>query len=245
MCIVLYRYSMKNYLIVGGATGIAAAITQAAISSGHRVYLATRQSSAPQGVTHLYYDAEAPDPVELPEQIDHFIYCPGTITLKPFQTLKPDTYQKDMQVNCFGALPILQQALPALKRATSASILFFSSVAASNGLPYHASIAMAKAAVEGLTRSLAAELAPGIRINAIAPSLTDTDLAEPLLNTENKRKTAAERHPLKCVGSPTEIAELADHVLDNTFLTGQVIHMDGGLSASQPSCALLRERICV
>jgi NAD(P)-dependent dehydrogenase (short-subunit alcohol dehydrogenase family) len=221
---------MKTYLIVGGTSGITAAITDQALTAGHQVYLATRQSSVPAGVHLLPYDAESPSKLELPERIDHFIYCPGTITLKPFHSLKPEIYQKDMEVNTFGAIPILQQALPTLKRSDAPSILFFSSVAARKGLPYHVSISMAKAAVEGLTVSLAAELAPKIRVNAIAPSLTDTKLAEPLLNSEAKMEASANRHPLKRVGSPEDVANLADLLLNSPFTTGQIVHIDGGLS---------------
>lgn len=221
---------MKTYLIVGGNSGIAAAITQNALETGDSVYLATRQESVPANVHRISYDALQPQSVELPEKIDYFIYCPGTITLKPFHSIKPDVYQNDMQVNVFGAIPILQQALPALKKSDSPAILFFSSVAASKGLPYHASISMAKAAVEGLTLSLAAELAPKIRVNAIAPSLTDTKLAEPLLNSDAKREASAKRHPLQRVGSPEDVAKLSKHLLESPFTTGQILHIDGGLS---------------
>jgi len=140
---------------------------------------------------------------------------------------------EEYKLNALGAASIIQQALPSLKKAPSASVVLFSTVAVQTGLPFHASIAMAKGAIEGLTRSLAAELAPSIRVNAIAPSLTDTPLAESLTNTEQKRQTSADRHPLKRIGDPEEIASLAAWLLSDTsgFVTGQIIQADGGMGS--------------
>ena len=140
---------------------------------------------------------------------------------------------EEFQLNALGAATTIQQALPSLKESDSASVVMFSTVAVQTGLPFHASIAMAKGAVEGLTRSLAAELSPAIRVNAIAPSLTDTPLAENLVNTEQKRQASAERHPLKRIGDPDDLASLANWLLSDAskFITGQILHADGGMSS--------------
>jgi NAD(P)-dependent dehydrogenase (short-subunit alcohol dehydrogenase family) len=145
-----------------------------------------------------------------------------------------DDFLKDWQVNFLGAVKTIQACLPRLKKSTSgAAIVLFSTVAVKTGMPFHASVAGAKAAVEGLTRSLAAEFAPRIRVNAIAPSLTDTPLAQSLLSSEEKRKASAERHPAKRIGTPQEMAQIAVHLLSDAsaWMTGQIIHVDGGMSA--------------
>jgi len=170
----------------------------------------------------------------LPDGLHGVVYCPGTIRLKPIQRLTREDFLEDLQINFLGAVHVIQACLPNLKKSpTGASILLFSTVAVTTGMPFHASIAGAKGAVEGLTRSLAAELAPRIRVNAIAPSLTDTPLAAGLLSSEEKRQAAAERHPMKRIGSAQDIARLALFLLsdDAGWITGQVFHADGGMSA--------------
>jgi NAD(P)-dependent dehydrogenase (short-subunit alcohol dehydrogenase family) len=162
------------------------------------------------------------------------VYCPGSIRLRPFRALKPDDFPADYQINLLGAVRSLQACLPALKKADDgASVVFFSTVAVKTGMPFHASIASAKGAVEGLTRSLAAELAPNIRVNAVAPSLTDTPLAAPLLGSDEKRRAADDRHPLKRVGQPGDIAAAALYLLGEAgaWVTGQILHVDGGMGA--------------
>jgi NAD(P)-dependent dehydrogenase (short-subunit alcohol dehydrogenase family) len=161
------------------------------------------------------------------------VYCPGTIRLKPFHRLTIDDFLENLQINYLGAVKIIQACLTRLKKSSAgASILLLSTVAVKTGMPFHASIAGAKAAIEGLTRSLAAELAPRIRVNAIAPSLTDTPLATRLLSSEKKRQAAADRHPLKRIGTPQEIARSAVFLLSDAgaWMTGQIIHVDGGMS---------------
>jgi NAD(P)-dependent dehydrogenase (short-subunit alcohol dehydrogenase family) len=170
----------------------------------------------------------------LPDVVDGIVYCPGTIRLKPFHRLTMDDFLEDWQVNFLGAVKTIQACLPRLKKSTSgAAIVLFSTVAVKTGMPFHASVAGAKAAVEGLTRSLAAEFAPRIRVNAIAPSLPDTPLAQSLLSSEEKRKASAERHPAKRIGTPQEMAQIAVHLLSDAgaWMTGQIIHVDGGMSA--------------
>jgi NAD(P)-dependent dehydrogenase (short-subunit alcohol dehydrogenase family) len=165
--------------------------------------------------------------------LDGLVYLPGSITLKPFNRLSAEDFLNDFQVNCLGAVAAIQSALPALKAAPSASIVLFSTIAVAQGLSFHASIAAAKGAVEGLARSLAAELAPKIRVNGIAPSLTDTPLAGTLLNTDAKKEASAKRHPLQLVGEPDDVAQMVSFLLSDAskFLTGQILRPDGGLSS--------------
>ena len=152
----------------------------------------------------------------------------------PFQRLRIEDFLEDLQINFLGAVKTIQACLTRLKKSkTGASVVLFSTVAVNTGMPFHASVAGAKAAVEGLTRSLAAEFAPRIRFNAIAPSLTDTPLAQNLLSSEEKRQASADLHPLKRIGIPREIADLAVHLMSDAsaWLTGQIIHADGGMSS--------------
>ena len=228
----------KTYLIVGGTSGIGLEITSKLSAANNRVYTLSRgQHPAPDlpGVSHHPCDvtADVPDFPAIDESLDGFVYLPGSITLKPFHLLKEQHFQSDFQVNLFGAVKTMRQYLSKLKDARTASVVFFSTVAVQTGMPYHASIASAKGAVEGLTRALAAELAPTIRVNAVAPSLTDTPLAANLLNHPKKREAAVERHPLKAIGSPRGVAGTVCFLLsdDANWITGQVLHVDGGMSS--------------
>lgn len=226
---------MKTFLIIGGNSGMGEETAKKLISEGHRVIAALRKPEHMEieGVEKQSFNALEPTPLDLPETLDGFVYFPGSINLKPFNGLKEEDFNTDYQINAKGAVYALQQALPSLKNAESASVVLYSTVAVQTGMPYHASIAMAKGAVEGLTRSLAAEWAPKIRVNAIAPSLTDTPLASNLLNTESKREASEKRHPLNRVGHAEEFATLTAFLLGDgsRFMTGQVVSADGGISS--------------
>lgn len=227
----------KNYLIIGGGTGIGKSIVQILSAKGHQVFAASPNILAadlPSSVQRISFNVlEEEEIFGLPEHLDGLVYCPGSINLKPFHRIKLEDFQREMDLNFMGAVKCTQAVLPLLKKSEQASVLYFSTVAVQSGLPFHASIAAAKGAIEGLTRSLAAEYAPKIRFNAIAPSLTDTPLAENLLSNDKKREANAERHPLKRIGTPEDMANMATLLLsdEGSWISGQVLKIDGGMSA--------------
>lgn len=229
--------SNKNYLIVGGSSGIGLELVKLLAKEGNQVYVLSRNGGALSGIANVHHRAmdvltdEVPAD-QLPGELHGVAYCPGTINLRPFRSLKADQFKEDFEINVLGAVKILQAVQGALKKADQAGVLLFSTVAVGQGMPFHASVAAAKGAVEGLTRSLAAEWAPGIRVNCLAPSLTDTPMAGKLLSTPEKREASGNRHPLKRVGDAREIAEMAAFLLSEKggWITGQVIGLDGGLS---------------
>ncbi len=228
---------MNNYLVIGASGGIGKEIAIQLEASGNHV-LATYNRNRPETTTphtefhqlnvldeNISWDFS-------PDQLAGIVYCPGSITLRPFERIKPADFEADFKLQVTGAINILQQILPKLKKSDAASIVLFSTVAVQTGLPFHAQVATSKGAIEGLTRSLAAERAPNIRINGIAPSLTNTPLAAPLLNTEQKMEANAQRHPLKRIGTTTDIANMATFLLSDksSWITGQIMHVDGGMS---------------
>jgi NAD(P)-dependent dehydrogenase (short-subunit alcohol dehydrogenase family) len=229
----------REIVVIGGSAGIGLEITRRLLARGHRVTVVSRQrNDLPElpGLGHIALDITREQIPEgsLPDRLDGLVYTPGTINLKPFQRLEEQDFETDLRVNFLGAVRAIQGCLTRLKRARQGgSVLLFSTVAVQQGMPFHASVASAKGAVEGLTRSLAAELAPGVRVNAIAPSLTDTRLAAQLLSSDAKREASAKRHPLGRVGATSDIAAMAVFLLEGSgdWITGQVMHVDGGLSA--------------
>lgn len=226
---------MKNILLIGGSYGIGHAIAKE-LQFECKVYIASRtfENTDDLNVTHIPFDAstDSLDTSKLPEIIDGLVYCPGSINLRPFKGIKPETFEADMHINFFSMIKVTQTILPNLSASNQSSIVLFSSVAASMGMPFHTSVAAAKGAIEGFAKALAAEFTPKIRVNVIAPSLTDTPLADKFLNNDVKREKSAERHPLKRFGTADDLAQMATFLLNDksSWISGQIFHVDGGMS---------------
>ncbi len=237
---ITLSFNAKNILIVGASSGIGLELATQLHGAGANLFTASR--SLPEALqrldtTHFTLDASQPLSAEalqaLPDVLHGLVYCPGTINLKPFHRLSRQDFQQDFDLNVLGAVDVLQASLRPLKKAEGASVVLFSSVAAGTGMGFHSSIATSKAAIEGLGRALAAEWAPAqIRVNVIAPSLTDTPLASQLLASPEKRDAAAKRHPLGRTGTTEDLASAALYLLsyNASWMTGQVLHLDGGMS---------------
>ena len=227
----------KNILIVGGSSGIGLSLVKQ-LQSDHNLIVANRSNEALNGlsVEFIPYDAENDEleVAKLPETLHGLVYCPGTINLRPFKGLRPEVFTRDFSINVMGAIKTLQAVLGRLQNSeVPASVVFFSTVAVQTGMPFHSSVATAKGALEGLSRSLAAELAPKIRFNVLAPSLVDTPLAEKFLNNDTKKSNAEARHPLQRIGSPEEIARMVAFLLgdQSSWITAQTITIDGGIGS--------------
>ena len=231
----------KSYLIAGGSKGIGLALTKQLLADGATIHVYSRTSGelpANESLTHHVCDFSSDDfeSASLPDVIHGAAYCPGTINLRSFRGLKLEDFRNDFEVNALGAVKFLKGCLAALRKGADeqpTSVVLFSTVAVSTGLPMHASIAVAKGAIEGLTRSLAAELAPNVRVNCLAPALTDTPLAANFFATDEKRAAMNAKYPLGRTGTATDLANMAKTLLtpDSNWVTGQVIGVDGGMSA--------------
>ncbi len=231
---------MNNYIVIGASKGIGQALTNILIEKGHHVIALSRTKGTwgnPEQVTYIPFDVLSDNfnELDLNLEIHGLAYCPGSINLKPLKTIKKETLLEDLQINTLCAFEIIQQALPKFSKSSSCGIVLFSSVAVQLGMPFHASVGISKGALEGMVKSFAAELSPHIRVNAIAPSLTNTSLAAKFLNTEEKIKQSENRHPLKKIGTPELLAQSAYHLLvESEWTTGQILTVDGGISAIKP-----------
>lgn len=226
---------MGKYLIIGATSGIGKALTNLLLNEGHEV-IGTFRNTPPSEQKANYYYYDVLDEVEIdfiPEDLDGLVYCPGSINLQPFKRMRPEAFIDDFKLQVVGAIKIIQAALPALKKSEKASIVLFSTVAVQAGFTFHSQVAVSKGAIEGLCLSLAAEFAPSIRVNAIAPSLTDTPLASKILSSDEKKEANAVRHPLKKIGRAEDIAHTASFLLseNSSWISGQIIHVDGGMSS--------------
>ena len=224
-----------NYLVIGAGSGIGQALKDSLLEKGHKVWATYNQSFIPsaENLTSFQLDVSSSEiNVDLPEVLDGFVYCPGAINLAPFHRLKSEDFLKDYELQVIGAIKTLQHALPALKKGKG-SIVFFSTVAVGTGFNYHSCVSSSKGAIEGLTRSLAAEFAPNLRVNCIAPSLVDTPLAEKFINSEAKKEANAKRHPLNRIGIISDIVQGTEFLLnkENSWITGQILKIDGGISS--------------
>ena len=225
----------KNILIIGGSSGIGLELIKL-IEEENNVFAACRTNDhmTDLNVTHIPFDVltDTLDLSLLPESLDGFVYCPGSINLRPFKGLKPENFLNDFSINVMGAVKTLQSILSKLQSGdVTASVVFYSTVAVQTGMAYHASVATAKGALEGMARSLAAELAPKVRVNVIAPSITNTPLADKFLNNDTKKENAAGRHPLQRFGSAKDMAEATEFLLSDksSWMTAQILHIDGGI----------------
>lgn len=232
---------MEKFVIVGGTSGIGLKLTTQLSEEGHEVHVLSREARDVeniQGVKHYAVDVTDDDPdfPEIEGSISGYVYCAGSINLKPFKMLKTKHFVEDFNINVMGAIKSFKAYEKQLVATKKGSVVFFSTVAVQTGMSYHTSIGMAKGAIEGLTRSLAAELAPDVRVNCIAPSVVDTPLAKKIIGDEAKKKASGDKHPMKRVGEVGDLASMARFLLgsDAGWITGQVIHVDGGMSSIRP-----------
>jgi NAD(P)-dependent dehydrogenase (short-subunit alcohol dehydrogenase family) len=229
---------MATVLIIGGSSGIGSKLSHMLANQGHDVLATYNKNEISSDKNNLVYhrlnvlDAQL-DFKFLPTQIDALVYCPGSVNLKPFHRIKPEEFTADFELQVGGAIKTIQAVLPNLKLSANPSIVLFSTVAVQSGFNFHSQVSASKGAIEGLMRALAAEFAPKIRINCVAPSLTETPLTQNLISTDEKRAQNDQRHPLKRIGKTEDIANAVEFLISerSTWITGQVLHVDGGMSS--------------
>ncbi|MGO4772238.1 SDR family NAD(P)-dependent oxidoreductase [Flavobacterium sp. W22_SRS_FK3] len=222
---------MRNILIIGGSKGIGNAVLQQQLEHNNVFNISrTEPDLTHSNLTHFSLNVLKDELPEI-ENIDTLIYCLGSITLKPISGLSIDDFRNDFEINVIGAVKVIQKYLPVLRKGNQPSIVLFSTVAVKLGMPFHASIATAKAGVEGLVKSLGAELAPTVRVNAIAPTITETSLSASILRNDRMKENMTERHPMKSYLKPDEVANMVDFLISEkaNSISGQIFEMDYGL----------------
>ena len=222
---------MKNILIIGGTKGIGKAIVEQLVNENIVICMSRNSTEfSHNNYTHTTFDSTVDELPDI-EKVDTLIYCPGSINLKPISTLSIDDFRKDFEINVIGAVKAIKKYIPLLKKGLNPSILLFSTVATKLGMPYHASVSASKSAIDGIVKTLGAELAPKIRINAIAPTITKTELASKILRNDKVVENMIERHPLKKILSPEEVSKMAKFLIseDASSISGQIINMDAGI----------------
>ena len=226
---------MKNILMIGGSYGIGLPLVKI-LNKEFNVHVACRTNDQLQSenVNFIKFDAlnDEFDNSLIPDEIHGFVYLPGSINLRPFKGLSVEAFKQDLEINLISLIKVLKTVMPKLVASDNSSIVLMSTVAVQRGMPFHSSVSASKGAIEGLTKSLAAEYAPKIRVNAVAPSIVDTPLANRFLNNDLKIEKSAQKHPMKRVGNSADIAETINFLLSekSSWMTGQIIGVDGGTS---------------
>jgi len=222
---------MNKIIIVGGSRGIGKEIINDLVDDNLIINLSRNKPELTHtNLTHYNVDVLSSDLPDL-EDVSSVIYCPGSINLKPIGRISLDEFREDFEINVIGAVKVIQKYLPILKKSNNASILLFSTVATKLGMPYHSTVAASKSAIDGLVKTLGAELAPKIRVNAIAPTITKTDLASKLLRNEKVIENMIERHPLKKILMPEEVSKMAKFLISKnaSSISGQIFNLDAGI----------------
>ena len=227
---------MKNYIVIGGSSGVGKEVVNLLHNQNKNIFASynTNELDSRDNITYFKMDVME-DEINLdllPNEIHGLVYCPGSINLKSFQRFTDEEFIEDFKLQVIGATRIIKSLLPKLKKSKDASIVLFSTIAVQSGFTFHSQVAISKGAIEGLTKALAAEFAPQIRVNAIAPSLTETSLSAQLLSSEERINAYSKQNPLKRIGQPKDIAEACLYLLSSksSWITGQILHVDGGAS---------------
>lgn len=224
---------MSTFLFAGASSAIAKETAKLLQSKGNKIIgISTKASDYAYDEFHQIEKYEHGNFPNIDADLDGLVYFPGTINLKPFHRLTSSDFSNDFSINALGATAFVQAYLNNLKKAENPSIVFISTVAVSIGLPFHSSISMAKGAIEGLTKALAAELAPSIRVNCVAPSLVNTPLGDKFINTPEKLEAMQKRNPLRKVGEAGDVANAIAFLLgkESAWISAQTIAVDGGMN---------------